>query len=124
MIKGIEHIGIRVSNMERSLTFYENVLGLTCRKRTQMDENVELAFLHLPNQPQTEIELSDRPIVPAEGLVNHLAFNVEDIEAEFNRMKDLGVQFADDFPSMSKVIGRRNIFFTGPDGEKFELIEE
>jgi lactoylglutathione lyase len=123
MIKGLEHVGIRVSDMEKSLAFYQEVLGLSLRRRVQLNDEVELAFLHHPEQPSVEVELIvGREAEHAEGKVHHLAFRVEDIDAEIERFKELGVDITD---QASKVIlGNVHIFFfKGPDGEILELVQ-
>jgi lactoylglutathione lyase len=57
-----------------------------------------------------------------EGIVNHLAFSVENVEEEMTRLKQLGVEFDNDIPRV--VLGGVKIaFFTGPDGEVLELVE-
>lgn len=122
MIKHMEHTGIVVSDMERSLAFYQDILGLTLRRRAFVNDDVELAFLYFPNHPQTEVELICRPMEPSEGLVNHLAFRVDDIEAELSRLRELGVTLSDETHIV--ILGDVKIaFFEGPDGEKLELVE-
>lgn len=123
MIKRFEHVGIRVTNIERSLTFYQEVLGLQLRLRAPLNEEVELAFLSHPNQPDFEVELICRNNMPdKEGLVNHLAIRVEKMEDELARLKQLGVIIKDETPR-TILNGVKIAFFEGPDGEVLELVE-
>ncbi|GAA0367731.1 VOC family protein [Bacillus horti] len=130
MIKGIEHTAIMVSDMDRSLEFYEQVLGMTLRHREWLNEDVELAFLYYPKQQsslsEAEIELVYEKGVDVhqlgEGLVNHLAFRVEDISETMGQLRELGIVFDEEEPI--RVLGNVKIaFFSGPDGEILELVE-
>ncbi len=124
MIKKIEHIGIVVSNMDRSIHFYETVLGLSLRSRQFLNEQVELAFLSYPNHSNVEIELiSDKGEIEVEGKVNHLAFTVDNIEEEINRLNQLDVKMVDFEPRIVLKEHIKIAFFEGPDGEKLELVE-
>lgn len=123
MITKLEHVGIIVRDMDKSIEFYQKVLGLTLRQREWITEKVELAFLYYSNQQSMEVELIGGKLAETtEGIVNHLAFSVENIEEEMTRLKQLGVEFDNDIPRV--VLGGVKIaFFTGPDGEVLELVE-
>lgn len=110
--------------MDESLAFYQNILGLELRHREWISDSVELAFLFFPEQPSVEVELvyGGGP-VENQGIVNHLAFTVENIEAELVRFKEAGVKLVDEEPR--SVLGGtvKIAFFQGPNGEKLELVE-
>jgi len=55
--------------------------------------------------------------------VNHLAFTVEDIEAELVRFKEAGVKLIDEEPRTILNDNVKIVFFEGPNGEKLELVE-
>jgi lactoylglutathione lyase len=119
----MEHVGIVVKDMDESLAFYQNVLGLELRNREWLNDSVELAFLFFPEQPSVEVELVYGGRGENEGIVNHLAFTVENIEAELVRLKEAGVTLVDEAPR-SILNGTVKIaFFQGPNGEKLELVE-
>jgi lactoylglutathione lyase len=118
----LEHVGIMVQDMDQSIKFYQEVLGLFLRRREFLNEQVELAFLHFPGQEDMEVELVGRSMENQEGLVNHLAFRVEDIDKEIARLTELGVEMTDSFSKT--ILGNVKIaFFKGPNGEKLELVE-
>lgn len=124
MIKGLEHVGIRVRDMERSLQFYQEVLGLQLRSREKINEKVELAFLFHPNQPDMEVELiqGEEDGRMSTGRVHHLAFLVENMEDALAKLKGAGVKLEHEEPQV--VLGNIKIaFFEGPDGEVLELME-
>jgi len=119
----MEHVGIMVNDMDESLEFYQNILGLKLRNREWLNDTVELAFLYFPEQPSVEIELVFGVQAENEGIVNHLAFTVEDIEAELVRFKEAGVKLIDEEPRSILNDKVKIAFFHGPNGEKLELVE-
>jgi len=101
----IEHIGIAVKNMEESIRFYEEVLGLKCYAIEEVkDQRVKTAFFMLG---QTKIELlestdPDGPIGKfiekrGEG-VHHLAFAAQGIEGALQSLENKGVLLIDKMP--------------------------
>lgn len=101
----IEHIGIAVKNLEESIKFYENVLGLKCYAVEEVkDQKVKTAFFMIG---QTKIELleSTDPEGPigkfvekkGEG-IHHLAFAVENIESCLTETEEKGIQLIDKAP--------------------------
>lgn len=123
MIKRLEHVGILVTDMEKSLSFYQEVFDLVLRHREHLNDTVELAFLHHPSQADMEVELvSGRTVEHSEGKVHHVAFRVENIEDELLRLKELGIALVDEKPRvvMESV---KIAFLKGPDGEILELVE-
>jgi len=119
----MEHVGIMVKDMDESLNFYQNILGLELRSREWLNDKVELAFLFFPEQPSVEVELVYGGPVENEGIVNHLAFRVENIEAELARFKEAGVKLVDEEPRSILHDTVKIAFFQGPNGEKLELVE-
>lgn len=119
----MEHVGIMVKDMDESLNFYQNVLGLELRSREWLNDSIELAFLFFPEQPSVEVELVYGGPVENEGIVNHLAFRVESIEAELARFKEAGVKLVDEEPRSILNDTVKIAFFQGPNGEKLELVE-
>lgn len=121
----IEHVGIMASNLEASIAFYTNVVGLDhLETLTHTNGVIRLAFLSFPGRRETEIELIegyDGPVTP-EGKVHHVAFSVDDIEEEYRRIRTLGVSGVDgqitELPN-----GSRYFFFKGPDGESIEFFQ-
>ena len=101
----IEHIGIAVKDLETSIKYYENVLGLQCYALEEVKEQrVKTAFFMVG---QTKIELleSTDPDGPVgkfiekrgEG-VHHIAFAVENLEGCLIEIKDKGIGLIDETP--------------------------
>ncbi|MEC0267009.1 VOC family protein [Paenibacillus anseongense] len=121
----MEHVGVMVANLEASIRFYEEVIGLK-HKGTLLHTNgvIRLAFLGFEALNETEVELIEgyNSSLPQEGKVHHLAFTVDDVEAEFTRIQGLDVQQVDEeittLPNVS-----RYFFFNGLDGERIEFFQ-
>ncbi|ALS29421.1 VOC family protein [Paenibacillus cisolokensis] len=124
-VKKIEHLGIMVRNLEKSIEFYTTVLGMKHRyTMTHTNGVIRLAFLSFEDAAETELELIEgyNPDLPAEGKVHHAAFTVDDVEAEFERIQSLGVPLRDtEITTLPN--GSRYFFFYGPDGELLELFQ-
>lgn len=101
----IEHLGIAVKNLEESIRYYEEVLGLTCYAIEEVaDQKVKTAFFRVGD---TKIELlestaPDGPIGKfiekrGEG-IHHIAFAVSNIEEALADVKANGVQLIDEKP--------------------------
>jgi len=119
----VEHIGIQVRDMDRSIQFYTDVLGLRLRERIKLNETTELAFFPVGN---AEIELickSAEYTFAQEGIVNHLAFTVSDVAGALDRLRQHGVELIHEQPQEMPRLGARLAFFRGPDGEKLELFD-
>ncbi len=101
----IEHIGIAVSNLEDSIRYYEDVLGLKCYAIEEVkDQKVKTAFFMIG---QTKIELLEStdpegPIgkfIEKKGQgVHHIAFAVDGIENALTKLEEKGVQLIDKSP--------------------------
>ncbi len=121
MLRKIEHVGIQVRDLDRSLKFYTDVLGLRLRRRVRLNDTTELAFLPLGD---SEIELickSTEYTFAKEGIVHHLTFRVDDVAAALEHLRKNGVQLIHEQPLFLENLGTRVAFFWGPDGEKLEL---
>ncbi len=102
----VDHIGIAVSNLDKSIERYYDDLGFVLHSRETLSHlEVEVAFLALPN---TKLELimptpgSSNPIVKflseqGEGL-HHICYEVTDIRAELASLKSKGYRLIDEEP--------------------------
>ncbi|MDF9843572.1 MULTISPECIES: VOC family protein [unclassified Paenibacillus] len=123
-VSKLEHIGIKVAQLEQSLAFYQEVIGLTLQDTIgEPGESLRLAFLSFPGQTSVEIELIERVWtgLPDEGKVSHVAFTVTLIEAEHSRIAALQLPGLTEISTLAN--GSRYFFFDGPDGEKLEFFE-
>lgn len=124
MIKKMEHVGILAADLDESIRFYTEILGMKLIERKPLNEQVDLAFLSFPGQEDAQVELIGRDPgdMAAEGLVNHLAFTVDDIDEAIEKLKQAGVEVSDEWPK-TILDGRKIAFFKGPSGEKLEIFQ-
>jgi len=119
IIKGLSHIGIFVKDMDKSINFYKG-LGFTLDNRVSI--HVELAFMSAGTCLIELIEQKD--VTRFAGIVDHIAVEVDDIEAFVERAKEKGIEIdASGIVSRDILGGIRHLFFEGPDGERLELFE-
>jgi len=121
MLQKVEHIGIQVRDLDRSIKFYTEVLGLTLRRRVRLNQTTELAFMLVGDSELELVCKSTEYTYAKEGIVNHLAFRVEDVAAVLERLRAHGVELIHQQPVVLDKLGSRIAFFWGPDGEKLEL---
>ena len=112
MINGINHITFAVSDLERSMAFYVNLLGL--RLVGKWDKG---AYLLAGNQ-WIALNTDDAVISKSNPDYTHISFNV--LSTDFNKMKDklkhAGVQSFKENSSEGE-----SFYFLDPDGHKLEL---
>lgn len=125
MIAKVEHTAIIVNDIDESLDFYCNLFGFVLRLRGKTPAR-ELAFMYHKNQPDFEIELI-RELNPVteyseRGIVNHVAFTVDDVDEAMNLLKDKGIRFHTEQP-VATLEGGRTVLFNGPSNELLQLIE-
>lgn len=144
MIKGVHHTCITVSDLERSVEFYRDVLGLDLVMTEESERSgddrakglgvakakVKLAVLRAG---EAQVELIE--YVTAKGRPNdrgnndagamHIAFQVEDIDVVYQRMLDQGVRFTS--PPLTvpagPMEGWRWTYLYDPDGVSLELLQ-
>jgi lactoylglutathione lyase len=117
------HTRMRVSDIDRTIEFYTDVLGLEVVERKVSPRGSHLAFLKVPNSDEL-IELcsfpASGPVKVQEDLV-HLAFQVESLDDTMAVLKRKGITITDGPTETSS--GSRFIFIDAPDGYEVELIE-
>jgi lactoylglutathione lyase len=122
-VKKLLHTRMRVSDMEQTIQFYTDVLGLEVLERKVSPRGSHLAFLKVPNSEEL-IELTSfppsGPVTVQEDLV-HLAFQVDNLDDTIYSLNAQGVKITDG-PTHSSS-GSRFIFIDAPDGYEIELIE-
>jgi catechol 2,3-dioxygenase-like lactoylglutathione lyase family enzyme len=142
MIQRLDHINIVVGNLEEAREFFlhfgfveldaaelagewiSSIVGLA-------EVRARYVALHLPGST-TNLELIEYQSPPSgrdpdTGRANrigfrHLAFAVDDIEAEIARLKKRGIVFLSEVKTFSKT-GKKLVYFYGPDSILLELAE-
>jgi lactoylglutathione lyase len=118
------HTRYRVNDLERTVKFYRDVLGLEEIKRHKSPRGSELVFLKAP-ESREEIEICFFPgseSVRVQPDLTHLAFEVENL-AEFEKhLAKLGLKYSDGPTTSSS--GTTFAFVDAPEGYEIELIEK
>lgn len=101
----IEHIGIAVSNLEESIAFYEDVLGLTCYAVEEVkDQKVKTAFFEVGDTKIELLESTDPegPIgkfIEKKGQgIHHIAFAMENVKESLEMAEAKGIRLIDKSP--------------------------
>ena len=112
-LKRVNHLTYSVTDKERALRFWEDVLGV---KRIPSQVNAEhIIWLQIPSGSMVHlIEDADAPSVPS----HHGAFEVDDIEASARAVQAKGVETTD---IATRNDGQRNFFINDPDGNRIEI---
>jgi len=126
----VEHIGIAVTNLDETIKFYEETLGIKCHGTEVVDEQkVKVAFFPVGD---TELEFlesttADGPIAKfiegnkGRGGIQHLALCVPDIKAAIAELKSKGVAMIDEQPRYGA--GDASIAFCHPKSTGGMLLE-
>ncbi len=119
------HTSITAKNMDDSIRFYSEVLGLTLERRHPIPENhAEIAFLHDP-ESGGRVELTHwegKTDFDAGEQLDHLAFEVKDLDAFLAKARAHGVRVAKE-PFQLQGGSSRLAFVYDPNDVWIELIE-
>jgi lactoylglutathione lyase len=122
-IKKLLHTRYRVNDLEKTVAFYRDVLGLRETGRHKSPRGSELVFMKAP-ESEEEIELCSYPSsgpVQVQADLTHLAFEVDDLEAFAGQLEKKGVKLSDG-PTKSSS-GSVFAFVDAPEGYEIELIQ-
>lgn len=122
-VKKLLHTRMRVSDMDQTIQFYTDVLGLEVIERKTSPRGSHLSFLKVPNSDEL-IELCSFPpsgLVKVQEDLVHLAFQVEDLDETMTELAAKQIKITDGPTKTSS--GSRFIFIDAPDGYEVELIE-
>jgi len=122
MVSKIAHTRMRVNDLEKTVRFYKEALGLEETGRHKSPRGSELVFLKAPNSEE-ELEIchypASGPVSVPEDLM-HVAFEVDDFEALEKNLKAKGIPFSDG-PHRSST-GAVFAFIDAPEKYEIELI--
>jgi methylmalonyl-CoA/ethylmalonyl-CoA epimerase len=99
VLRKIEHLGIAVKSIDQSLKVFEALLGTTCYKIERVEsEAVQTAFLMIGESKIELLEASNPDSAIGKFLekkgqgIHHIAFDVENIFSEIERLKNEGFE--------------------------------
>ena len=143
MLKSIYHTGFVVQDVEKSLAFYTEVMGLKLLYRTHRDDefvervlgfegaHIRGAFMSLGNGHALELIQYIYP-PSAEGHTDrnnlgatHLAFKVENLDQYYATMSQKGLRFVNPPAPLVEdgVLVRKAAYCQDPDGNWLEFVE-
>ncbi len=121
-IQGPAHVGLYIKDVERSKKFYTEILDFEVICEFVSLEGNKMAFVR---SGSLIIELIQHKqwMDRKDGLFDHIAMEVEDIEAAIELLKSRGIEFEGEVYYDSLVFdkGVDYVAFRGPDGEHLEL---
>lgn len=146
---GVLHAGFTVSDLDRSVRWYQEVLGLELLARQTNDNAytrqivglpdavLEVAFLRLPGvdpAPSTHVLELMQYVSPAGGRVSgltqdvgagHLALMVDDLDEAYARLREADVRFVNPPVEIDAGANRgaRACYLRDPDGITIELVQ-
>ncbi|HEY1793439.1 MAG TPA: VOC family protein [Opitutaceae bacterium] len=124
MVRKLLHTRMRVNDLERTIKFYEEALGLKVSRRHTSPRGAQLAFLRTPNSEE-EIELCQlrgAPPVEVQPDLMHLAFEVDDLGAFAKEAAAKGYALSDGPTTTGS--GSVIAFIDAPEGYEVELIQK
>jgi lactoylglutathione lyase len=122
-VKKLLHTRYRVNDLEKTVKFYKEVLGLEEARRHESPRGSKLVFLRTPGSE----ELIEITYFPAGGPVQvqpdltHLAFEVDSLDEFAKHLAKLGIKYSDG-PTKSSS-GNTFAFIDAPEGYEIELIQ-
>lgn len=105
ILNKVDHIGIAVKNLDETIPYYTDTLGLTLLKIEEVaSESVKVAFIDAGNVKLELLEpLSEKSAIHSfiekkgEG-IHHIAFGVEGIEERMNELRTKGIRILSEQP--------------------------
>jgi lactoylglutathione lyase len=120
MYKRIDHLALHVSDLRRSIAFYETRFGFENYFEHPIPSGQTIAYLRLGD---TVLEILARPDEPVSGF--HFCLEVDDFDAAVATLTAAGVPLVTPPHNTAARAPReeawRRVVFAGPDGEQIEL---
>jgi methylmalonyl-CoA/ethylmalonyl-CoA epimerase len=128
MVNKIEHIGIAVKNMDDANVLFEKLLGVPSYKMESVESEGVLTSFFQTGTNKIELLMATHPESPiakflekkGEG-IHHIAFDVEDIQAEIIRLKNEGFVLINEVPK--KGADNKLVVFLHPKNTNGILVE-
>ena len=117
------HTRYRVNDLERTVRFYREVLGLEEVRRHKSPRGSELVFLKAPESEEL-IEICSYPAggpVHVQPDLTHLAFEVDSLDEFGKHLAQFGLKFSD--PPHLREDGSGFAFIDAPEGYEIELMQ-
>lgn len=128
MVNKIEHIGIAIKDMNDANVLFEKLLGVPSYKMESVESEGVLTSFFQTGTNKIELLMATNPESPiakflekkGEG-IHHIAFDVDDIHAEINRLKKEGFVLINEVPK--KGADNKWVVFLHPKNTNGVLVE-
>jgi catechol 2,3-dioxygenase-like lactoylglutathione lyase family enzyme len=127
MLKGVDNIGIAVTNLARSVTFYQT-LGFTKGdgyeepvKSCTMTAGSAVLFLFETKQANPQPVRRETTLAQNPPGIDHISFAVDDVDQIYNDLKAKGIQFLSE--PADQEWGARMVSLKDPDGNNLYLLK-
>ena len=130
-ILGVDHVGIAVSDLRETGSFWGEALGLPANgEETVAEQKVTTGFFPTPNGSEIELLAATDETSPiakfieknnGRGGIQHIALRVDDLEAALAELKEKGVRLIDEKPRLGA--GGAKIAFVHPKASHGVLLE-
>jgi catechol 2,3-dioxygenase-like lactoylglutathione lyase family enzyme len=116
-VTGINHVVLHVTDLERSRTFYMDVLGFEDRNISGGPPSMKASFLRCGMQGLDLFQIDGD--VHGGREMNHMALNVAvaDLDELVRRLSEAGVDASERTP-------RNSVFISDPDGHRLEMLPD
>lgn len=123
--RAVGHTAIKVKDLDRSVKFYNETVGLPIIRQVQLPEGDRIVFL--PGFELWQIKEGESNIKPQDAkFLFHIGLEVKDIESVVKDLESRGVKFSiplSDLKFEDKGIGVKYALFSDPDGIEVELAQ-
>ncbi len=126
---GLAHVGLYVNDAERSVQFYQEMLGfeLIHEAVNKVPEGDVLVKFVQNQNLVLEIVQFPYKIKREDGWFDHISLAVKDIDGAIEALQEKGICFEEGSYTVAPHVfppgGSKWVFFRGPDGENIELNE-
>ena len=130
-ILGVDHVGIAVSDLKETGSFWGEALGLPANgEETVAEQKETTGFFPTPNGSEIELLAATDETSPiakfieknnGRGGIQHIALRVDDLEAALAELKEKGVRLIDEKPRLGA--GGAKIAFVHPKASHGVLLE-
>ncbi|MEO1201221.1 MAG: VOC family protein [Pseudomonadota bacterium] len=116
MISGLDHINVETTELEASIRFYEQVLGLTVGPRPPF--GVPGAWMYVDDQPIVHIVVRESVDTSTTGAIHHVALKATGLDEARRRFDELGLEYhLEVVPDLNVT----QVFMDDPNGVTLEL---
>ena len=121
------HVPIIVTDQERALRFYTEVLGFVKRQDSQQEDRPRWLTVAIPGQElefilvKGDYIVDPRPPSTTDSSGNHLVFQTDDCRKDYEILKQRGVKYKE--PGLIEAPFGSAAYFTDPDGNHLTLLQ-